>query len=536
MMKRKYTFGWAAFGTAILVVPAVLFLLTACGNPSGGDGPPSGNPPIPVSDTVDPDVLEDLGLEAGGSARIEFRDSGGQVVAAGTIESGGNWAVEIPDEYAGSNLTMVLVISNTDNTERVFYCGTAAIDAENTAAIQPNIPDTANEYDIVLTSVTNGSCEVSRENDVFAGEIITITAAPSADYRLKQPPAVTKNGGGDITPSQTGPTTWTFIVPGDDVTLTVEFELIPIMVSELSLDDKVIAPVRDATPDTTAIATSQYTGTVAWKTQVGAGHSGPFAASTVYKAVVSLTAETGYTFEGVLANSFTYTGATSITNAVNSGVVTITFPQTDPDATVSELSLDGKVIAPARGATPDTTAFATSQYTGAVAWKTQAGADHLGPFAASTVYKAVVSLTAKTGYTFEGVLADSFTYTGASASNAENSGVVTITFPQTEPDPNTEIPIGNASVKLYLDDESTPLAHNGTTDIALGTGIFTVSIDSGTYTSIVWYLNGTEVAGGSGKTSISLSNKTAKTFLVMVEAQPSGGTKNSGIHTFVVVQ
>lgn len=57
--------------------------------------------------------------------------------------------------------------------------------------------------------------------------------------------------------------------------------------------------------------------------------AGNFAASTVYVAKVTLIAKEGYTFTGVEENSFTYTGATSVTNAANSGVVTISFPATE---------------------------------------------------------------------------------------------------------------------------------------------------------------------------------------------------------------
>jgi hypothetical protein len=100
-------------------------------------------------------------------------------------------------------------------------------------------------------------------------------------------------------------------------------------VSLLDLTGAVTAPVKDAAPDTTAIDTAQYTGTVAWHYAGGAAFTGnAFAASTVYKAIVTLTAKSGYTFTGVAANSFTCTGATSVTNAADSGTVTITFPAT----------------------------------------------------------------------------------------------------------------------------------------------------------------------------------------------------------------
>jgi hypothetical protein len=170
------------------------------------------------------------------------------------------------------------------------------------------------------------------------------------------------------------------------------------------------------------------------------------------------------------------------------------------------------------------------QYTGDIAWETSGGAHgNSTPFAGGTVYQAVVTLSAKTGYTFTGVAADSFTYTGATAvTNSANSGTVTITFPPTT---NTGIPIGNPSVTLYLD--NTALVTTSTT-ITQGTGTFTVSIASGTYSGITWRVNGNTVAEGPEKFSLVLSKQTAGTYLVTVEAQPSGGVKDSGAHTFVV--
>jgi hypothetical protein len=303
-------------------------------------------------------------------------------------------------------------------------------------------------------------------------------------------------------------------------------------VTSFSLTGSVTVPVKGATPVTTAIDTTQYSGTVAWQTAYGAAHNGAFAASTVYQAVITLTAKSGYTFDGVGANRFTCSGATSVTNAANSGVVTIIFPMTAVPDTVSAFSLDGKVTAPVTGATPVATAIDHTQYTGTIAWQTSNGAAHTDVFAASTVYRAVITLTAKTGYTFDGVGANSFTYPGAtSVRNAANSRVVTIIFPATADD--TTIPIGNSSVKLYLDSGTVPLAQNGTTPVT-GTGTFTVGIDTGSYSSIVWYLNGNPQTRFQGETSIVLSKQTAGTYLVTVEATPAGGAKQSGAHSFRV--
>ena len=96
---------------------------------------------------------------------------------------------------------------------------------------------------------------------------------------------------------------------------------------------------------------------------------------------------------------------------------------------------------------------------------------------------------------------------------------------------NAGIIIGDPSVKLYLDEN---LLQSGSTLIAQGTGTYTVSIAPGTYTSIVWYLNGTKVAEGQTRTSIVLSKRQEGTYQVTVEATPAGGNKNTGSHSFNV--
>ncbi|MDR3284047.1 MAG: hypothetical protein LBS97_02585 [Treponema sp.] len=207
------------------------------------------------------------------------------------------------------------------------------------------------------------------------------------------------------------------------------------VVNLVSLDGKVTAPVKDAERDTAAINTAQYTGSVTWQTSDGSTFTGSyFAASTVYRALVTLRAETGYTFDGIAENAFTYTGAALVTNEANSGTVTITFPATEAIPRVSALDLTALVTAPEKDASPVTNDIYTTQYTGSVTWQTSGGSTFNGyTFAASTVYKARLTLRAESGYTFDGIAADSFTYTGATlVTNEANSGTVTITFPATE--------------------------------------------------------------------------------------------------------
>ena len=187
----------------------------------------------------------------------------------------------------------------------------------------------------------------------------------------------------------------------------------------------VTAPASGATPVTAIAETAQYTRTVSWSPAV----AGTFAASTAYTATITLTAKTGFTFDGVRKDFFTVAGATA-TNAAGSGVVTAVFPTTAGTAAqpaVVDIKAIPGVTAPVTGATQVTAIAGTAQYTGTVAWSPAV----TGTFAASTAYTATITLTAKTGFTFTGITANFFTVAGATSTNAAGSDVVTAVFPAT---------------------------------------------------------------------------------------------------------
>lgn len=166
----------------------------------------------------------------------------------------------------------------------------------------------------------------------------------------------------------------------------------------------------------------QFTGTITWTPDLIDSKFGP---QTVYTATITLTPKVGYKLDGVAANFFTVEGATSVTNAANSGVVTAEFPQTGT-AVVWESDL-WRVTTPETGKSPVLT-FEEPNYTGNVVWEPSAST-----FAASTVYTATVTLTPKEGFTFDGIPENFFERYGAtSVTNAANSGVVTIVFPATK--------------------------------------------------------------------------------------------------------
>ncbi|MCL2762922.1 MAG: SUMF1/EgtB/PvdO family nonheme iron enzyme [Treponema sp.] len=95
----------------------------------------------------------------------------------------------------------------------------------------------------------------------------------------------------------------------------------------------VTLPVTGAIPVTSIMETDQYTGTVVWNPAV----SGTFAPTTVYTAIITLTAKERFTFNGVAENFFTVAGTIPTmpaTNPANSGMVTARFPPTAPEMDV----------------------------------------------------------------------------------------------------------------------------------------------------------------------------------------------------------
>ena len=192
-------------------------------------------------------------------------------------------------------------------------------------------------------------------------------------------------------------------------------------------------PVTGATPVRTITENTQYSGTVTWN------DSPPtFAADTQYTAIITLTAKTGYTLQGVKANYFTVAGAISVNNSANSGVITVVFPQT---------SISIIITAPAKGVTPSKTAISnnTNNFTvGEVSWS-----PNNNPFLGDTVYTATVTLTANNGYTFTGLNSATINEQNATISNNTGKSVtLSHRFPATNTKAVTSIAIKSQPSKL----------------------------------------------------------------------------------------
>ena len=97
----------------------------------------------------------------------------------------------------------------------------------------------------------------------------------------------------------------------------------PVPVTEAAITG-LTPPAAGAAP-VMEIDNEQYSGSVAWAPEISGG---AFAASTAYTATITLTAKVGFTMQGVTANLFAVDGASVVSNAADSGVVTAVFPAT----------------------------------------------------------------------------------------------------------------------------------------------------------------------------------------------------------------
>ena len=141
-----------------------------------------------------------------------------------------------------------------------------------------------------------------------------------------------------------------------------------------------------------------------------------------------------------------------------------------------------------------------------------------------------LSNTPASGYVFDYYIVDGGQITGSSFTLNHNVTVSAVF----NPGPNLTTPIGNPSVRLYLNDSTSPLVEGGRTNAgSAGSGTYTVSIANGSYSQIIWYLNGKVLPGAAG-TSIALSKQTSGVYLITVEAALTGGDRNTGSHTFVI--
>jgi len=179
----------------------------------------------------------------------------------------------------------------------------------------------------------------------------------------------------------------------------------------------VTPPATGGIPAKNISPNEQFKGSISWQPD----HT-VFQAGTSYTATVELTAETGYTFNGVEENFFRIANAET-TNPANSSSVTAVFPATG--GSIVNVSKIWGVIPPAIGTTPVTAITASLQYTGTVTWQP----NHT-TFQAGQAYTATITLNVISPFDFTGISANFFEVAGATTTNAADSGIVSAVFPQ----------------------------------------------------------------------------------------------------------
>ena len=188
-----------------------------------------------------------------------------------------------------------------------------------TAPVAGATPVTTITADPQFTGTVTWSPTVASTFPGVTIETATITLTPASGYTLSGVAAnfFTVTGATSSTnTSSTGVITAVFPATGASPNVPVNSRAI----------SGLTAPATGNQRDITFTSNSQFTGTVSWSPTMNSNST--YAASTVYTATITLTPATGYTFSGVPANSFTVAGATTVTNAINSGVITAVFPAT----------------------------------------------------------------------------------------------------------------------------------------------------------------------------------------------------------------
>jgi hypothetical protein len=202
---------------------------------------------------------------------------------------------------------------------------------------------------------------------------------------------------------------------GISETLTVNVSLTPLPPAVItSAGIAIAAPSYNAIPTAAfADANGQWDAAISWSPS----HS-PFEAETIYTAEITITPRSGYTLDGVAVGFFRVNGSVpTVGNAANAGVLSFTFPATGeaPPTPITEAAIN--VAAPLSGEAPATSATGANAMfnVGSVSWDGSPAV-----FVGNTRYTVNITLTAQSGFTFEGISAVSIN--GSTASILANTG------------------------------------------------------------------------------------------------------------------
>lgn len=131
----------------------------------------------------------------------------------------------------------------------------------------------------------------------------------------------TVDGSGKVTATKAGTAIITATTEDGGYTASCTIN-VKVPISTLAISG-IAVPMKDETPTNTITETDQYTGTISWSP-----NDSKFFPDTAYTATITLTPKDGYTLTSVSANSFSVTGASTVSNLANTGVITAVFPKT----------------------------------------------------------------------------------------------------------------------------------------------------------------------------------------------------------------
>jgi uncharacterized protein YegP (UPF0339 family) len=326
---------------------------------------------------------------------------------------------------------------------------------------------------VVVTPDLPGTVIISPDTGVVTGTEMTAVynGSEAVNYQWKKGTANVGLNSNKYTPSQTGSYTVTVSAEGYN--------------SKTSAAVAVAAPVVVVTPDLPGTVTISPDTGVVTGTEMTAVYSGNETVRYQWKKGTSNVGLNSRKYTPSQAGSYTVTVSAEGYNSKTSAAVAVAAP-----AAVNIAAITG-ITVPVTGGTCVTRITDNEQFSGTVSWSPGVSS----VFAVATQYTATITLTAKSGYTLQGVAADFFTVAGAAqAGNSPNSGVVTAVFPKTD----GVIPI--SMFQFLWDGEHGGLAIAGGGEVTVETGkTLTIAAQDAGYTIYEWHLDGADT-GQKGKT------------------------------------
>ena len=219
----------------------------------------------------------------------------------------------IQQAIANASVESVSTLTGLQNVIDAAINGDAVITTFSIGGVTPPVAGETPATTISETDQYTGTITWSPSDATFqAGETYTatITLTPKSGYTLF---GVAANS---FTVADANSVTHAV----DSGVITATFSGTATTITTMAIGG-VTPPVAGETPATTISETDQYTGTITWSPS-----DATFQAGETYTATITLTPKSGYTLFGVAANSFTVADANSATHAVDSGVITATFP------------------------------------------------------------------------------------------------------------------------------------------------------------------------------------------------------------------